>query len=320
MSLFSKLTATVGHLFTTTEPAIVEQKQRRQVQHILRREWRHCNDREYGQHLAALLAGTPLDGEIKEQDRPPALAVERALRQACQLWPQAQAVWADPLCLLDQQQQQPPSPEHLIAELQNADWRKRFIARHTLLALGGEAVPHLAALATNKKTLLGEDAVWLLRSIEADTMARFSAHYTYLLCPRCLVHYYANQVYRPDLPPIVYYGCRTCGQSREFLEWRGQVVTVLDKRMEAAYTEQEGIIWGNWFLSRSLFDCDWVEIIRATDEDVERFAIQIGNDTDPFRKPRYKEMRCVIGPECQLSENTLRILNRMFGQIEREQR
>ena len=61
---------------------------------------------------------------------------------------------------------------------------------------------------------------------------------------------------------------------------------------------------------------DEVEIVQATDEDVERFAVQVGNDTDPKRKPRYQEMRCVVSPECRLSENSMRILERMFGAVE----
>jgi len=58
-----------------------------------------------------------------------------------------------------------------------------------------------------------------------------------------------------------------------------------------------------------------VNIIQATDEEVERFAVQVGNDIDPFRKPRYKEMPCLIDTDCDLSENTWRILQQMFGQV-----
>ena len=57
-------------------------------------------------------------------------------------------------------------------------------------------------------------------------------------------------------------------------------------------------------------------IVQASDEDVERFAVQIGNDTDGIRKPIYKDIRCTISPGCKLSENTLRILRRMIGQVE----
>ncbi|MEJ2556606.1 MAG: hypothetical protein P8186_10325, partial [Anaerolineae bacterium] len=60
-----------------------------------------------------------------------------------------------------------------------------------------------------------------------------------------------------------------------------------------------------------------VEIILATDEDVERFAIQVGNDTDPYRKPRYRQMPCIVKPGCELSENTWRVLDSLFGQVGR---
>jgi hypothetical protein len=64
-----------------------------------------------------------------------------------------------------------------------------------------------------------------------------------------------------------------------------------------------------------MFDFDEVEIVRATDQDVERFAIQVGNDTDPIRQPRYKQMQCIISPNCDLSVNTRRILERTFGTV-----
>src|SRR6185295_18517069 len=79
--------------------------------------------------------------------------------------------------------------------------------------------------------------------------------------------------------------------------------------------QQDGLIPVNWSATRKLFDFNAVEIVRATDEEVERFAVQVGNDTDPTRQPGYKEMQCVILPQCQLSENTWRILQRTFGQV-----
>jgi hypothetical protein len=59
-----------------------------------------------------------------------------------------------------------------------------------------------------------------------------------------------------------------------------------------------------------------LEIILATDEEVEHFAVQVGNDTDPVRSRDYKQMRCTVGPDCKLSANTMRILQRTFGQVE----
>jgi hypothetical protein len=82
--------------------------------------------------------------------------------------------------------------------------------------------------------------------------------------------------------------------------------------------KQDGLLLINWSVYRALFDFDRIKIIQATDEDVERFAVQVGNDTDPFRQPRYKKMDCAIGLRCQLSENTLRILQHTFGQVRHE--
>jgi hypothetical protein len=60
---------------------------------------------------------------------------------------------------------------------------------------------------------------------------------------------------------------------------------------------------------------DEVEIIRADEEEVERFAIQIGNDTDSVRKSRYNQMVCRISADCNLPSNALRILKCIFADI-----
>jgi hypothetical protein len=159
-------------------------------------------------------------------------------------------------------------------------------------------------------------AQWLLRSIELETTARLYPLMESLVCPRCLVHCHAHWIDVPGVMPLVYYGCRNCGQSREFLEWTGNIVTVLDTEMAEPFVEQDDTLRGNWFVLRTMFDCDRVDIIRTTDEDVERFAMQIGNDTDEVREARYKEMQCVIDPACELSKNTIRILQHMFGRVE----
>ena len=40
----------------------------------------------------------------------------------------------------------------------------------------------------------------------------------------------------------------------------------------------------NWLTYFQPFDFVQVEIHNASDEDVERFAVQMGNDTDPIRQ------------------------------------
>jgi hypothetical protein len=79
--------------------------------------------------------------------------------------------------------------------------------------------------------------------------------------------------------------------------------------------QQDQIVRVNWLSRRDLFDFDQIEIINASDEEVERFAIQVGNDTHPLRQPRYKEMDCLVAKDCRLSQNSLRVLQRTFGQV-----
>ena len=107
MSRVSKLVSTVGRLFVTAEPAVIEQKRRRQIQNILWQEWHHCQDETYREHLAQILTKHTVTGTVQPQERPLAIEVETALRQATQRWPQAQAVWIDALRSLDEQRQQP---------------------------------------------------------------------------------------------------------------------------------------------------------------------------------------------------------------------
>ncbi len=92
-------------------------------------------------------------------------------------------------------------------------------------------------------------------------------------------------------------------------------MAVLDSQDEAELIKEQNNLRVNWLQRRALFDFNRVEIIQATDEEVERFAVQVGNDTDEWRKPRYEQMTCVVSARCQLSENTLRILERMFGEV-----
>ncbi len=95
-----------------------------------------------------------------------------------------------------------------------------------------------------------------------------------------------------------------------------EVVAVLDAGWpEEAQREGNDLLRVNWLQRQSLFDFDSVKIIQATDEEVERFAVQIGNDSDEWRCSGYRQMRCEIEPGCDLSENTLRLLRSTFGEV-----
>jgi hypothetical protein len=116
-----------------------------------------------------------------------------------------------------------------------------------------------------------------------------------------------------EKPKLYYYGCRACGQSREVLNLKRGVTAVLDNAGTVEQLPQAEELKVNWLHRRSLFDFDRVEIVQATDEEVERFAVSVGNDTDETRRVRYQGMECVISPACELSLNTQRILEYTFG-------
>jgi hypothetical protein len=58
-----------------------------------------------------------------------------------------------------------------------------------------------------------------------------------------------------------------------------------------------------------------ITVERGKNQEVERFAVKVGNDTDPFRQPHYKTIRCWVAKSCNLSKNSIRVLQQMFGEV-----
>ncbi len=250
------------------------------------------------------------------QGQPPASRVVWALQQAVINKPEAETVWAEPLRLLAHKKVIKHHIPDLINQLASDKWDERFVARQLLINRGGEVSSNLQPLAVNDNHPLQETALWLLSNIERSTSHNFAWRADHTQCPYCQTLFAANAVDVSLGVSFNCYGCRTCQQSRDFLYVPQGVVAVLDSHWTNDELLQNGLLQLNWLKRRALFDFDWVEIIKATDEDVERFAVQMGNDTDLLRKPRYATMPCVLGPDCNLSENTLRILRRTFGNVE----
>ena len=183
-----------------------------------------------------------------------------------------------------------------------------------LLTLGGEAIPALQNTSVRGSIKLEPLVTQLLYHIGLDTMENLSHQASKLVCLDCLMHYSIHQVHLSSSgEKMRYCGCRHCGQSRKY--FGGRVVVVLDQTIATEPIQQGQVLRANWLSRHSLFDFDEVEIIEATDEDVERFAVQVGNDTDEVRKHRYENMPCTVASGCHLSENTIRILRQMFGRV-----
>ncbi len=140
-----------------------------------------------------------------------------------------------------------------------------------------------------------------------------------VLCRSCLMRfsYYPKRIKHKRFlnePTIDVLVCRRCKKSTAAIPAIKQLIAVLDKNMSSKLLCEEQTARGNWLKFGKLFDFDSVEIISATDKQVERFCIAVGNDTDPFRQD-YKKMVCLI--KCELSENTMRILRNMFRKVKK---
>lgn len=186
-----------------------------------------------------------------------------------------------------------------------------------IVSLGGEAVPYLMRIVNQKYNGLRPIAVDLLHEIATETKRAFSAQSSQLVCPLCYMYCGEHEIKLSHVSTINYYGCRACGQSEAFLTWAGDIVAVLDRNSTVTEEKnvEKGLLFINWFRHRYVFDFKAIEIRAARDEDVERFIMQLGNESDAIQKKRYETMSCVILPSCKLSENTMRILEDFFAEV-----
>ncbi len=186
-----------------------------------------------------------------------------------------------------------------------------------MVALGGKTVTLLHPLLARRLYEPQPVIIQLLQDISRSTTGMFGRRVAEMLCPYCLARYTTHTIDPSWLEAeITYCGCRICSQSREVIRCKGKIIAVLNRQMEVGRQPHQDNLSINWLAGRKLFDFDEVHIIDATDEDVERFAVQIGNDTDPLRVSGYKQIRCLVSPGCAMSNNTMKILRHIFGQVE----
>ena len=126
-----------------------------------------------------------------------------------------------------------------------------------------------------------------------------------LLCSACLTRTVRKKVRRAP-----YYACRRCGGAETLIEGMQHVVAVVGTEGEDLF--QHDTVKGNWQTHGQLFDFDSVEVTDATDEQIERFLIQVGNDMDKARRRKYRRMPCLVHNELMLSDNTQRNLQNIF--------
>ncbi len=282
-------------------------------QNIIRREIHHTDDEEYAARLEkAIAAEAPTQRVLSSQTRPTATEVELALRQGRRRQPDVRHVWQRRLQRLYREKHKRTPTETLLDNLSHDHWLERFIARHVLAYRGGQEVTALSAFARQLINSQKDTAIWLLHSISQESTLRFAAEKDNLLCPTCYVRCVARNIDLPWQADISYYGCRQCGQNQRFIYAPHAVVTVLDRNHLGDIIHQPDQLRINWYGHPQPFDFDQIEIIKASEEEIERFAMRIGNDTDSWRNSRYNTMPCSVAPDFQLSKNAARMLESLF--------
>lgn len=74
----------------------------------------------------------------------------------------------------------------------------------------------------------------------------------------------------------------------------------------------------NWLERKEPFDFDGVEIVAASDEEVEEFVRQTKFDTD-IPDQAVRAMRCEVNTQCHFKRtNTMKILEQTFGNFRKD--
>ncbi|MEM7029931.1 MAG: hypothetical protein AAF629_10235 [Chloroflexota bacterium] len=60
-----------------------------------------------------------------------------------------------------------------------------------------------------------------------------------------------------------------------------------------------------------------VKISSSNDKDIEKFVLNVQSDTDPIRRDFYNAMPCIISSTSNLSSNSIRLLEKTFGEVYR---
>ncbi len=135
----------------------------------------------------------------------------------------------------------------------------------------------------------------------------------------CMEHFrrFRKRKFVSNFYPFQYSPYLSCRQCKSALAGKRieTVVASLNREAPAIQWRNEKILLINWFKRTELFDFDRIEIHDATDQEIIQFCVTIGNDTDRFRRKRYKTMQCLVLDRMNVNENSRRVLDRTFGQV-----
>ncbi len=196
------------------------------------------------------------------------------------------------------------------------DWLSNLAEQYkNIIALGGSLIPTLSTIAKDNESWFERRlAQHFIFAIAEDTKIKLSNRIKDYICTNCLSWCGAHKAYSIWPEVTTYYGCRVCHQSQYFYHCE-KVVLILNQQMTLDLAQDDDTLLINWLSRRKPCDFEEVRIIDATDEDVERFVVQMSNDVDVVRRERLSKIPCRVSATHTLSENTLRILYRTFKQV-----
>jgi len=112
--------------------------------------------------------------------------------------------------------------------------------------------------------------------------------------------------------------CRVCGGDKRY-EGVKEIVALLDNH-GGSYPQQNGaVLRVNWLAKKLPFDFDRVEVVAATDTEVEEFVRQMRYQAELPIQKRLPKMQCIVNAQCRFErENTMTLLRQTFGSVTKD--
>jgi len=216
--------------------------------------------------------------------------------------------WKDVMITLDQWEKDPPSAV-MLSSVNSQDWKDALSARFIIAVNGAKSMLPLADFAASCSGKDRKQILELMRFICEETKRALGKSGS-IFCSHCFILPSPHKALR-----FTYYSCQHCNRNRHFISAPNGVIAIIDQNMQKDKIVRDGALFVNWIKHGRIFDFDRVEIINATDNDIDKFVLQVESDVDDYRKPRYKKMTVNIHPGCQLSRNSIMNLEMAFGKV-----
>ena len=222
---------------------------------------------------------------------------------------------------LEARRSEDPELDAILSRLRRGSWRDRLVALDGLADRLEAAAPGLLEISRDPDSPSREWAASLLESLarsRSPAVAAIAERGAELVCPGCYHRTGSHELRRGGREVAEHAGCRTCGRVEGLLPTPGEIVLVLDRDATGPSEVRGGDLrvhhrsGDGARVSAGLPDADRIEIVSATDSEVEELAIRCSNSEDE-RWARVPVTLATAG----LDPNTVRILDRTFGGVGR---